>query len=105
MILLKCNPANCHSPLYINGFGDKKAERLFYQNKRSTVARFCYLDTNATIFRETLHDMANLCSIASKPLREKGKSWHESRKSWHECRFGFALYHICFLCRIIRRIP
>ena len=45
MILLKCNPANCHSPLYINGFGDKKAERLFYQNKRSAVARLGYMDT------------------------------------------------------------
>ena len=45
---------------------------------------------NATIFRETLRYIVNLCSIASKSLHEKGKSWHESRKSWHECRFGFA---------------
>ena len=34
----------------------KKEERLFYQNRRSAMARFCNMDTNATFY-------ANLCNI------------------------------------------
>ena len=81
--ILLSDKKKSRKPLFINDFRDFNFGKVWL---------FGY---NATIFRETLRYMANLCSIAGKSLHEKGKSWHEKGYSLHDMPI-----HLCTISRM-----
>ena len=51
-------------------FSSKKEERLFYQNRRSAMARFCNMDTNATSYSKLCNIFANFAFLITLNLHE-----------------------------------